>query len=71
MGAPDRREQLRTEIARRLRPVCPQMTTDEFLVMVDDVVRIQLKFEGRVTPTPYELEMHRRHDAVERAIRRY
>ena len=47
------------------------MTTDEFRVMVDDIAQVTLKYEGRVTPTAYELEMHRRHEAAERPSRRY
>ena len=42
------------------------MPADDFDVMVHEIVRVTLKYEGRVTPTIYELEMLRRQDTVER-----
>ena len=47
------------------------MRTDEFAVMVDDIAIVILRYEGRVTPTAYEVKAHRRRDAIEWAIGAY
>lgn len=68
MHALDRRAPLLADIAARLRPVCPAMPAAQFDAMVEDSADVTLRFEQYLTPTPLELEMPRRRDAVERAI---
>ena len=68
MHALDRRAQLLAEIAARLRPVCLAMPAAQFDAMVEDIADVTLKFEKYSTPTLLELEMLRRHEAVERGI---
>ena len=58
MAEPTRREQLLVEIATRLRRVCPDMPPEHFDAMVHDIARITLKFEGRATPTQYDLHVY-------------
>jgi hypothetical protein len=40
----ERLEQLKHEVATRLRPVCPKMPTEEFDRMVARVAAIELKY---------------------------
>lgn len=58
MHSPTRREQLLSEIAERLRRVCPAMPPERFEALVEDIARVTLKYEGRATPTPYELQVN-------------
>lgn len=70
MNALDRRAQLLAEIAARLRPLCAHMPVNDFDAMVADSTRVQPKFQGRATPTEFELAMFRRLEGVEQAIHR-
>ena len=65
-----RRDELLVTIAARLRPLCVGMSPEEFDSMVCEIARVTLKYEGRATPTEFELEMMRPRAAVELEIRR-
>ena len=36
---------LERDIAERLGPVCPEMSPEEFLVLVRDIARVKMKYE--------------------------
>ena len=38
-------DHLEREIAARLKPVCTEMSPDEFLELVRDIARVKLKYE--------------------------
>lgn len=65
-----RRDELLVTIAARLRPLCSELPADDFEAMVHEIARLTLKYEGRATPTEFELEQMRRRAVVEREIHR-
>jgi len=40
-------DHLEREIAARLKPVCPEMSPEEFMELVRDIARVKLKYEPR------------------------
>jgi hypothetical protein len=45
----DRAEKIRRDIAKRLRPVCLNLTDDDFFALIEQMTQVQLRGERRVS----------------------